>query len=64
MGLIGEGEIGVRGSGDLVTVAGAAVGTESISLGLAARASISAAVLGSDEYDVSRGKLVADCARR
>ena len=43
VGLIGEGEMGVRGRGDLARVAGAAVGTASISLGLtglAVRASI------------------------
>ena len=40
VGLIGEGEMGVRGRGVLVRVAGAAVGTASMSLGLAARASI------------------------
>ena len=56
VGLIGEGEMGVRGSGDLVTVAGGAVGTESISLGLAARASMSAADLGSEKCDGSSGK--------
>ncbi len=44
VGLIGEGEMGVRGRGDLVRVAGAAVGTASMSLGLAARASIMAVV--------------------
>lgn len=46
MGLIGEGEMGVRGRGDLVRVAGAVVGTASMSLGLAARASILEAVFG------------------
>lgn len=46
MGLIGEGEMGVRGRGDLVSAAGAAVGTASMSLGLAARASILVVVLG------------------
>lgn len=46
VGLIGEGEMGVRGRGDLVRVAGALVGTASMSLGLAARASILAAVFG------------------
>ena len=45
VGLIGEGEMGVRGRGDLVRVAGAVVGTASMSLGLAARASILAGVL-------------------
>ena len=45
MGLSGEGEMGVRGRGDLVRVAGA-VGTASLSLGLAAWASISAVDLG------------------
>ena len=45
VGLIGEGEMGVRGRGDLV--AGAAVGTASMSLGLvAARASILVTVSG------------------
>ena len=46
VGLIGEGEIGVRGRGDLMRVGGAAVGTASMSLGLAARASILTAILG------------------
>ena len=47
MGLIGESETGVRGRGDLASVAGAAVGTASMSLGLAARAaSIVVEVLG------------------
>lgn len=41
VGLIGEGEMGVRGR---ARVAGAAVGTASMSLGLAARASIMAVV--------------------
>ena len=45
VGLIGEGEMGVRGSGDFVRVAGAAVGTASMSLGLAARASMLTVVL-------------------
>ena len=38
--------MGVRGRGDLARVVGAAVGTASMSLGLAARASILATVLG------------------
>lgn len=46
VGLIGEGEMGVRGRGDLVSAAGAAVGTASMSLGLAARESILVVVLG------------------
>ena len=46
VGLIGEGETGVRGSGDFVRVAGAAAGTASMSLGLAARASMLTVVLG------------------
>ena len=45
VGLIGEGEMGVRGSGDFVRVAGAAAGTASMSLGLAARASMLIVVL-------------------
>lgn len=44
VGLIGDGKMGVRGRGDLARVAGAAVGTASMSLGLAARASILAMV--------------------
>lgn len=40
VGLIGDGEMGVRGRGDLMRVAGAVVGTASMSLGLAARASM------------------------
>lgn len=45
VGLIGEGEMGVRGRGDFARVVGAAVGTASMSLGLAARASILAMAL-------------------
>ena len=45
VGLIGEGEMGVRGSGDFVRVAGAAAGAASMSLGLAARASMLIVVL-------------------
>lgn len=44
VGLIGE--IGVRGRGEFVRVAGAAAGTASMSLGLAARASMLTVVLG------------------
>ena len=44
VGLIGQGDIGVRGRGDLVRVAGVVVGTVSMSLGLAARASILEAI--------------------
>lgn len=46
VGLIGEGEMGVRGSGDFVRVVGAAAGTASMSLGLAARESMLTVVLG------------------
>lgn len=46
MGLIGDGETGVRGRGDLARVVGAAVGTASMSLGLAARATMLAIVSG------------------
>lgn len=49
MGLIGEGEMGVRGRGDFVRIAGAVVGTASMSLGLAVRASILAVVSGFDQ---------------
>ena len=59
MGLIGDGEMGVRGRGDL-RVAGAAVGTASMSLGLAARASILAAGSGYDN-DIYLGRVVAAC---
>ena len=64
VGLIGEGEMGVRGSGDLVTEAGGAVGTESMSLGLAARASMLAAIQGSVDYEMDREKIVATCVKR
>ena len=46
VGLIGDGEMGVRGSEDLVREAGATVGTASISLGRAARASMLAEASG------------------
>ena len=46
VGLMGEGEIGVRGRGDLEIAAGAVAGTASMSLGLAARASMLATLFG------------------
>ena len=46
VGLIGQGDIGVRGRGDLVREAGVVEGTVSMSLGLVARASILEANLG------------------
>ena len=60
VGLIGEGEMDVRGRGDL-RVAGAAVGTASMSLGLAARASIVAAGSGYDDNDINLGRCMAAC---
>ena len=56
VGLIGEGEMGVRGRGDLVRVPGAVVGTASMSLGLAARASMLAAALNYSDDDGDCGR--------